>query len=254
MIDGDRPVNLVVLNANTSDEITAMLGARAREVARPKTRISAIKPCHGPLTVGSWQDAYRSATAMLDRMIDFIDPMDAVVMAGFGDVGCEGLCELLSVPVIDVTEAGTSVAQLIGCKYAIITPTRRMGPLIERSLALSGQLDNLTDIVPMGLTITELRADSSRAVEAFGLAAQRCLDLGAKALCIGSAALSDQSAAFAATTELAVVDPVAAAVKLAEAAALMERPDRLSASDMLAYIETEFASQTASSFLKECCQ
>lgn len=221
-----RALDIVVLNANSSEEITAMLGARAREAARPGTRITAIQPFRGPAAVEGWEDAYRSATAMLDRMADFAHPFDALIMAGFGDVGREGLAEAVGKPVIDVTEAGAIAARLIGEHYAIVTTTARMIPLVERSLSGSGHLDHCIGIVPMGLTIAQLRAAPTLAAAAFREAASHCIERGAKALCVGSSALGDHLPAFAAASGVPVIDPVAAAVGLAEVAA---NPSRASA-------------------------
>lgn len=216
-------LDIVLLNANSSEDITAMLGARAREVARPGTRITAIQPSRGPGSVEGWEDAYRSAAAMLDRVADFADPFDALIMAGFGDVGREGLADAVGKPVIDVTHAGAIAAQLIGERYAIVTTTARMIPLIERSLAGSGNLGHCVEIASMGLTIPQLRAAPELGEAAFRQAALQCVARGAKALCLGSSAISDQLPAFAAASSVPVVDPVAAAVGLAEVVGSLTR-------------------------------
>ena len=41
---------------------------------------------------------------------------DAVIQAGYGEHGREGLQELLDVPVVDITEAAASTAMYLGQK------------------------------------------------------------------------------------------------------------------------------------------
>ena len=46
----------------------------------------------------------------MDAVTRYDGPFDAVVQAGFGEHGREGLQELLDVPVVDITEAAGHVA------------------------------------------------------------------------------------------------------------------------------------------------
>ena len=66
------------------------------------------------------------------------EPFDAVIQAGFGEHGREGLQELVDVPVLDITEAAAIVAMLIGRTYSVVTTLDRTVPMIEDRLMLAG--------------------------------------------------------------------------------------------------------------------
>ena len=66
------------------------------------------------------------------------EPYDAVIQAGYGEHGREGLQELLDVPVVDITEAAASTAMFLGHKYSVVTTLDRAVPLIEDRLKLAG--------------------------------------------------------------------------------------------------------------------
>ena len=55
-----------------------------------------------------------AAVAVMDRVLSYDQPYDAVIQAGYGEHGREGLQELLDVPVVDITEAAASTAQFLG--------------------------------------------------------------------------------------------------------------------------------------------
>lgn len=209
-------IDVVVLNANTSDDITAMLNTRATGVARAGTRITTTRPDWGPLAVEGWSAAHASAAAMVAHMTDFDGAMDALIMAGFGDVGHEALTECVECPVIDITEAGVMAAQLVAERYAVITPTAGMTPLIQRSLVASGHWGRCVGIVPMETTIADLRLGPEHAEGAFMRAASQAVSIGAQALCIGTSVLSDRATRLGSLVDVPVIDPVEAAVRFAE--------------------------------------
>lgn len=210
-------MRLVVLNANTSTAVTAELGRRAASVARPGTEVVAIQPHRGPESVQGWTDAYRSAAAMLERMTDWNEPFDALVVAGFGDVGRDALRELLDVPVVDITEAAVMAAQLVGARYGIVTTLGRMRPLIEASLAAAGQLERCASIQALELGVLSVADDPNELATRFAAAAQAAVAEGADVLCLGSGALSACADRLARLVDVPVVDAVAAGIAWAEA-------------------------------------
>src|SRR3546814_6536140 len=76
----------------------------------------------------------------------YVQPCDAVIQAGYGEHGREGLQELLNVPVVDITDAGTSTAMFLGHAYSVVTTLDRTVPLIEDRLKLSGLFDRCASV------------------------------------------------------------------------------------------------------------
>ena len=94
------------------------------------------------------------------------EPFDAVIQAGYGEHGREGLQELLDVPVVDITEAAASTAMFLGHKYSVVTTLDRAVPLIEDRLKLAGLDARCASVRASGMAVLELEEDPERAVEA----------------------------------------------------------------------------------------
>ena len=100
--------------------------------------MTTVSPRWGVESAEGYLDSYWSAASVLDLLRSWEHPVDAVVMAGFGEHGREGLQEVLDVPVVDITEAAAHFAYLLGYRYSVVTTLDRAVPLIEERLLLSG--------------------------------------------------------------------------------------------------------------------
>ena len=127
---------------------------------------------------------------MLDTMAGWAEPIDGLVMAGFGDVGRDALRQQLDVPIADITEAALIAAQLIGHRYGIVTTLDCSRPLIEASLTLAGQLGRCASIRALGVGVAAVADDIDVVAERFRVEAAAAVAEGAEVICLGSAALS----------------------------------------------------------------
>lgn len=93
-------------------------------------------------------ESYLAAIAVMDRVLAYDQPYDAVIQAGYGEHGREGLQELLSVPVVDITDAAASTAMYLGHAYSVVTTLDRTVPLIEDRLKLSGLYERCARSAP----------------------------------------------------------------------------------------------------------
>ena len=142
----------------------------------------------------------------------------AVVQAGFGEHGREGLQELCDVPVVDITEAAGHVASLLGHKYSVVTTLDRTVPLIEDRLKLAGLYARCASVRSSGMSVLELEERPEDAVKAIVAEAEIAVTQdGAEVICLGCGGMAGLDEAVAAATSVPVVDGVTAAVKLAEA-------------------------------------
>lgn len=210
-------IRLGILNPNTSPEVTAVLDQHARRVARPGTSVVTLRPSHGPVAVEGWSDAYRSVPGMLDRLDSLDDPLDALILAGFGDVGIEALRETLAIPVLDMTEAGAAAARALGRRYGIVTTLAAMIAPIRSSLSSSGLGDRNAGVEPIEIGIAQSAVREvvlPRLVDA----AKLLVDRGAEAVCLGSAVFIPYAEALCTEVGVPVVDPLASAIALVESA------------------------------------
>lgn len=208
---------ILVVNVNTTATMTDAIAASARAAARPGTGIVALTPRVGAASCEGNFTSYFAALAVMNEVVQYDGAYDAVVQAGFGEHGREGLQELLDVPVVDITEAAGHVASLLGHQYSVVTTLDRTVPLIEDRLMLAGLDRRCASVRSSGLSVLELDEDPERAVKAIVAEAQRAVqDDKAEVICLGCGGMAGLDEAVRAATGVPVVDGVAAAVQLAE--------------------------------------
>ena len=212
-------VRILVVNVNTTAAMTEAIAASAKSAAAPETEILPLTPDIGADSVEGNFESYLAAVAVMDAVTRFPPtPFDAVIQAGFGEHGREGLQELLDVPVVDITEAAAHVACLLGHKYSVVTTLDRAVPLIEDRLKLAGLDARCASVRSSGLSVLELeRGPRAAAVEAIAAEAERAVrEDKAEVVCLGCGGMAGLDEAVRARTGVPVVDGVTAAVKLAE--------------------------------------
>ena len=210
-------MRILVVNVNTTQSMTDGIGRTARSVAAPGTEIVPLTPLFGADSVEGNYESYLAAIAVMETVRRYDQPFDAVIQAGYGEHGREGLQELLDVPVVDITEAAASTAQFLGHKYSVVTTLDRTVPLIEDRLKLAGLDARCASVRASGLGVLDLEADPDAAVEAIAAEAVRAVQEDhAEVICLGCGGMAELNERVAARTGVPIVDGVAAAVTIAE--------------------------------------
>jgi allantoin racemase len=215
--DRDARMRILLVNVNTSAAVTDTVVAAARTVVAPTTEIVGVTPRFGVEAVEGQVGNYLAAVAVMDAVASFDGPFDAVVQAGFGEHGREGLQELLDVPVVDITEAAAQTACLVGRRFGVVTTLPRAIPMIEDRLRLAGLDARCAGVRASGVSVRQLEQDPLSAVTAIAAQARRSVEQdGADVLCLGCAAMAGLGDAVGAAAAAPVVDGVMAAALLAE--------------------------------------
>jgi allantoin racemase len=210
-------MKLLVVNVNTTASMTDAIAASARSVAAPGTEVIGLTPTIGAESVEGNFESYLAAVAVMNAVVTYPDRFDAVIQAGFGEHGREGLQELLDVPVVDITEAAGHVACLLGHRYSVVTTLDRTVPLIEDRLTLAGLSARCASVRSSGLSVLDLERDPEATVKAIVAAAEHAVrDDRAEVICLGCGGMAGLDDAVRLATGVPVVDGVTAAVKLAE--------------------------------------
>jgi allantoin racemase len=210
-------MRILVVNVNTTQSMTDSIAAQARTVAAPGTEIIELTPRFGAESCEGNFDSYLAAIGVMDRVLSYPDPFDAVIQAGYGEHGREGLQELLDKPVVDITEAAASTAMFLGHKYSVITTLDRTVPLIEDRLKLAGLDARCASVRASGLGVLELEEDPARAVATIVEQAARAVaEEKAEVIVLGCGGMAGLDEQIRKRTGVPVVDGVAAAVTIAE--------------------------------------
>ena len=210
-------MRILVVNVNTTESITETIAQQARAVAAPGTEIVGLTPYFGAESVEGNFESYLAAIAVMDRVMAYDQPFDAVIQAGYGEHGREGLQELLNVPVVDITEAAASTAMFLGHAYSVVTTLDRTVPLIEDRLKLAGLYQRCASVRASGMAVLELEENPLAAMEAIVRQAELAIrDDKAEVICLGCGGMAGLDEQIRQRTGVPVVDGVTAAVMVAE--------------------------------------
>ena len=206
---------ITVINPNTTAAMTQSIGACARAVAGPGTRIAAVNPAGGPASIESSYDDALSVPGVLAE-IAAGPRADAYVLACFGDPGLDAARELATGPVIGIAEAAMRTAAYLGSAFSVVTTLRRTVPHTQRLIdryGVRGQCRSVraTDIAVLDLdsdpdTFKLLRDEAREAIESDG----------ADVIVLGCAGMAGLAAALQDELGVPVIDGVVAAVCAAE--------------------------------------
>ncbi|MFC7344157.1 aspartate/glutamate racemase family protein [Saccharopolyspora griseoalba] len=210
-------MRILVVNVNTTESITEAIGKQAATAAAPGTEIVPLTPPFGAESVEGNYESYLAAIAVMEAVRAYPDPFDAIVQAGYGEHGREGLQELFDVPVVDITEAAASTAQFVGRRYSVVTSLDRTVPLIEDRLHAAGLSARCASVRASGMPVLELERDPQAAVDAIAEQAARAVeDDRAEAICLGCGGMAGLAERVIQRTGVPVIDGVTSAVTIAE--------------------------------------
>lgn len=210
-------MRILVVNVNTTRTMTDAIVGSARAAAASGTEIIGLTPTFGAESCEGNVESYLAALGVLDCVLKYKEPFDAVIQAGFGEHGREALQEALDVPVVDITEAAALMAGLLGHKFGVVTTLDRTVPLIEDRLLLAGLNRRCSAVVATGLSVLELEQDHARTVATIIEKSRQIVQQhGVEVICLGCGGMAGLNEAVAQATGAPVVDGVASAVALAE--------------------------------------
>lgn len=211
-------MRLLVVNVNTSEAMTETIAASARRHAAAGTEIVPLTPRFGSQAVDSAFESYLAAVAVMDRVVTYRGPFDAVVLAGFGEHGRDGLQELIPQPVIEICEASALIALLLGRTYSVVTTLDKSVPMIEDRLRLAGLDSRCASVRSAGVGTGEVDSDPARIATLVAAEAKTAVEEDrAEVICLGCAGMAGMEATVGAAIAVPVVDGIGAAVRVAEA-------------------------------------
>jgi allantoin racemase len=212
-------MQLRVINPNTTAAMTETIGGAARSVAAPGTRVVAVHPQSGPVSIESHADEAIAAVGVLEEVrVGEREATDAYVIACFGDPGLLAARELTRAPVIGIAEAAFHLATLIATRFSVVTTLGRTIGIAEHLLQAYGFAHHCRRVRAAEIPVLDLEHDADAARRRIVEEAKRAkAEDGIGAIVLGCGGMADLRHAIAAEVGLPVVEGVTAAVKLAEA-------------------------------------
>ncbi|WP_404404797.1 aspartate/glutamate racemase family protein [Pelagibacterium halotolerans] len=215
-------MRILLINPNSTAEMTASIASEARLAARGNTEIVALNPPDGPAAIQGAADgeaALPGLFALFDKEVA-THSHDAVIIACFDDTGLWELRRRARVPVIGIGEAGYLAGSVMGMRFSVVTTLQISVPVLEGNLERYGLAKRCARVRASGVPVLALETDRQASIEAIAdtiAAALREDECDSIVLgCAGMAGLADDmSERFG----VPVIDGVAAAVGLCETVA-----------------------------------
>lgn len=184
-------MRLLLINPNTSPEITERVLAAARPLAPPGAELVGATGRFGARYISSRAAAAIAAHAALDALAEHGAGCDAVLFACFGGDGLDALKELAPVPVVGMAEAACHAACLLGRRFAIVTGGERWRPMLEELVTASGLAARLAGIRTVAPTGAEIARNPAGARASLAAACLDCVaEDGADAVILGGGGLA----------------------------------------------------------------
>jgi allantoin racemase len=211
-------MHILVVNPNTSAWMTEDMAKAASAYANPGTRVTGVTPPWGTPGIYGNFEGFLSAAAVMEAVKTFPDPFDAVVMAGFGEPGREGVRELLDVPVMDITECSALLACTLGARFGVVTTTKHFVPIIQDIYAVMGLERRCVSVRATGLGVLDLEKDPNVTRRRLAEEAMKAIEEdGAEVIVLGCGGMGGFDKELQERIKVPVIDGIVAAVKMAEA-------------------------------------
>lgn len=224
-------MRILLLNGNTSEDITQALLAEARRFAAPTTDVIATQCHRGAEVVASRAAEVVAAHAMLEAVAAYDQPFDALLVAISFDTAVPALRELLSVPVVGMTEAACHVATMVGSRFGVVVPGARNAAVYRERIVASGFDARLAGMRVVGSSAAALYADPEKAIDSIRHAVQTLIDEDhCDAVILAGAALVGLQRRVQPEVSVPVLDGIACGVGMLESLARLNLPKPTSGS------------------------
>lgn len=210
-------MRILVVNPNTSLEMTQTIREAAQAIAGDGVAVDAICPDYGPESIEGVYDEVVSAYWTVEKVMSMADEYDGFILACFSAHPAIGaLREALVQPVMGIMEASILHALPLGSKFSIVTTSPRWQPLLEEGVHVLGMGSRCASVRSSGMAVLDLEelseaevcnrliAESKRAVE----------EDGAEVICLGCAGMAGLEEGIHEATAVPVIDGVRSAVAL----------------------------------------
>lgn len=206
-------MKIVVINPNSDEEFTRLIGESARGAASPGGEIIALSVADGPKFIETHKDGALCAPGMM-RIVEEQSDADGFVIACTCDPNLDVLREMTDKPVVGAGESSMIMALPLGALFSVIQVTEgsvQAKKELVRGYGLQDRCASVRAVREKGEEPLE-----ERLLEAAKLA--RDLD-GAEVITLGCACLAGLDKRLQEALGIPVVDGIAAGVRLIEALA-----------------------------------
>src|SRR2546425_12419679 len=156
-------MRFMLLNPNTTEEMTRDMERQARKHARPGTEVEGVTAKFGAVSIEGFYEEEYAIMSFLQTIRERASEFDGVILACYGDPGLYACREISPVPVVGIAEASMLMACTVAHKWSIVTVLPRVKPFMENMVRLHGLEHRCASIRPTPLTVLDCETDPARA-------------------------------------------------------------------------------------------
>lgn len=213
-------MKILVANPNSSELCTDIIQKSARrKITDPNTQLFFLTNPKGTKSIdcafADYQSVWSMQRALLDRCGE-LEP-DAVVLAGFGNVGVYALKEALNIPVLSISETSQYIACLLGHKYTVISHISQFVPYQEDLVHLYRLDQKCASVRSVEMDVESACSNREETLRQLKEQVQGIIRSdGADVIVLGCAGLCGYDEELQELVGIPVLDPVTVTVKAAE--------------------------------------
>jgi allantoin racemase len=208
-------MRILLVNPNTTQAVTESCAREARAVAAPGTEIVPLTGEFGARIISSRAENAIAAHGLLTMLAKHHTGADAVLLAVSYDTALMAAREMLSIPVVGMTEAALLTAHLVGTRFGLVTfgtPSVYRELVAERGL--SARFAGLRSIDTAASAVyANPQSVEQRVIEAATALAK---EDGAECIVLSGAAMAGFATRIKASVPVPVLDGIACGVPLCE--------------------------------------
>lgn len=203
----------LVINPNTSPEMTEEIAETAERVFQPPwTHVVCMAPA-GPESLESWTDYHLASVCVLPLVGEHADA-DGVVLACFGDPGLYVLKESCDVPVIGIAEASIAISLMLGAKFGILAGMGRAVELMDSMVRTYGMEARYAGTESLEMRVLDFEKEHAKTLDRLEQVGTKLRHQGAEVLLLGCAGLTGFVEETQARIDIPIIDPVEAGCRM----------------------------------------
>jgi allantoin racemase len=210
------PMRILLANPNTTQAVTDAITTTARAVAGPGTEIIPATARFGAAIIGTRSEMAIAEHACLSLLAAESPGCDAVIIGASLDSALRAAREMLSIPVLGLTESALHIACLTGVRFGCLTTNARSAATLAEMISFYGLTTRCAAIGTLQTTPQDILRDPEGMEAAILAGIAKLIDQGADCVILIGAVMAGMPARLQARADIPILEGVACAVPLAE--------------------------------------
>jgi allantoin racemase len=211
-------LRILILNPNTTEAVTDLMVEAGRAVAAAGTELVPMTAPRGFPYISNRAEAQIGGAVALEMLAEAHRHVDGAIMAAYGDPGLFGAREVFDIPVVGVSEAAMLTACMVGQRFIIVTFATALSGWYRDCVEMHGLIGRCAGIFALDQAFTSIAEVQNENLDLLVALAKTAIDdMGADVMIFAGAPLAGLAAKVRHRIPVPIIDPIAAAVKQAEA-------------------------------------